>query len=298
MAGRGRSSSAAVILVVDGDPAVGTALRRDVARRYGHAYPVDHTSDANSGLERCRAFARRGHPVSLVLAAERLPDRHGTAFLREAHALQPDAGRVLLTGHADTETAVLAVNDPGLDRCLRTPWTDPDTELYPALDDLLAGWVWRAGVRTTLVREVMRTEQTDVAVLDATTTVAQAAARVAASRGGDLMIVDAQGALVGALSESAVLRSALPRTEAILDQGGTLHDGYQLFLRNARKLARRPITHLIVSEPFAVQPDDHVAKAAALLTDQHLRVLPVVEHGRLVGTLSQADVCRAVLEPA
>lgn len=288
----------AVILVVDGDPAVGTALRRDVARRYGHEYSVAHTGDASSGLKRCRAFAQHGHPVSLVLAAERLPDREGTAFLREAHALQPDAGRVLLTRHADTETAVLAVNDPGLDRCLRTPWTDPVTELYPALDDLLAGWVWRAGVRTTLVRDAMRTEQTDVAVLDATTTVAQAAARVAASRGGDLMVVDARGAFVGVLSESAVLRSSLPRTEAVLAEGGTLHDGYQLFLRNARELGRKPITHLIESEPFTVQPDDHLAKAAGLLTEQHLRVVPVVEHGRLVGTLSRADACRAVLEPA
>ena len=45
-----------------------------------------------------------------------------------------------------------------------------------------------------------------------------------------------------------------------------------------------------------MHPDDHVAKAATVLIDRQIRLLPVVEDGRLVGTVSRANICRAVVE--
>lgn len=290
--------TSSLILLVDSDPAVATALQRDVARRYGGAHAVARAGDGVSGLERCRSLAEGGRAVSLLVAAQHLPDRRGTAFLQEAHGLHPDAGRILLTSHGDAETAVRAVNEVGLDRCLRTPWRDPSTDLYPVLDELLAGWAARADVAATLVRDAMRTDRLDVAGVSQGLTLGEAAARLAASGGDELMLVDAQQALVGTLAPAEVLRRGLPELEEVRSVGGTLHDAYQLFLRHARQLAGQPISQLMSAEPFVVHPDDHVAKAAALLVDHHSRVLPVVEDGRLVGTLSGADLCRAVLEPA
>lgn len=283
----------AAIVVVDADPAVRAAFERDLGARYGPSHVVAQAGDAASGLALCAGLAERGDGVALLLAAERLPDRPGAAFLRDAHGLHPDAGRVLLAGHADAEAAVLAVNETGLDRCLAVPWADPHDELYPVLDGLLADWASRASVAATLVRDVM---QTEVACLDADATLAQAAALVAASRVGDLMVVDAAGAFVGVLSEGDILRSSLPDLDEILAAGGTLHDGYQLFLRKARELSGKPIARLVITEPFVLAPEDHVAKAAALMIDRQIRLLPVVDGGRLAGTVSRADVCRAVVE--
>lgn len=291
-------TTASLILLVDSDPAVATALQRDVGRRYGEAHAVAHCDDLHAGLARCRSLAEEGRPVSLLMAAEQLPDGAGTVFLREAHDLHPDAGRVLLTGHADAETAVLAVNEVGLDRCVLSPWSDPGTDLYPVLDELLAGWAARAGVHTRLVRDVMRTDSPGVVRMDEGITLAGAIAQFAASRGDELMLVDGHGRLVATLSPDQVLRGWLPEWEEILGAGGTLHDAYQLFLRRARELAGQPISQLMSLEPFVVRPNDHVATAAALLVDHHSRVLPVVEDGRLVGTLSAADLCGAALVPA
>jgi thioredoxin reductase (NADPH) len=68
----------------------------------------------------------------------------GTEFLREARTLHPDAKRTLLTAYADSEAAIAAINEVGLDYYLMKPWDPPDRNLYPVLDDLLADWSARA----------------------------------------------------------------------------------------------------------------------------------------------------------
>ena len=62
----------------------------------------------------------------------------GTEFLREMRKLHPDAKRALLTAYADSEAAIAAINEVGLDHYLMKPWDPPEQRLYPVLDDLLA----------------------------------------------------------------------------------------------------------------------------------------------------------------
>jgi thioredoxin reductase (NADPH) len=69
---------------------------------------------------------------------------NGTQFLAEALKLYPDARRVLLTAYAETETAINAINQIGLDHYLLKPWEPPSERLYPVLDDLLSDWMARA----------------------------------------------------------------------------------------------------------------------------------------------------------
>src|SRR5262249_37915343 len=46
----------------------------------------------------------------------------------------------LLTAYADTDVAIKAINDIGLDYYLMKPWDPPEERLYPVLDDLLSDW--------------------------------------------------------------------------------------------------------------------------------------------------------------
>ena len=65
----------------------------------------------------------------------------GVEFLqhwRKEHA--PDAKLVLLTAYADTDVAIKAINDIGLDYYLLKPWDPPEERLYPVLEDLLNAW--------------------------------------------------------------------------------------------------------------------------------------------------------------
>ena len=84
--------------------------------------------------------------------------------------------------------------------------------------------------------------------------------------------------------------------DEILDEGGTLDDAFEIFMRKGKELSDLPIAPLIIEEPIIVDPEDHVAKAATVLLDKQIRLLPVVDgEGKLVGTISRADVCRAVV---
>ena len=51
---------------------------------------------------------------------------------------------MLLTAYADTDVAIKAINDIGLDYYLLKPWDPPEERLYPVLDDLLDDWQRRA----------------------------------------------------------------------------------------------------------------------------------------------------------
>jgi thioredoxin reductase (NADPH) len=82
--------------------------------------------------------------VALFLVDERMPGMSGTQFLLEAIKLYPDARRVLLTAYADTDTAITAINQVGLDHYLLKPWEPPTLKLYPVLEDLLSEWYARA----------------------------------------------------------------------------------------------------------------------------------------------------------
>lgn len=122
-----------------------------------------------------------------------------------------------------------------------------------------------------------------------------AAELVALTEANDLMVVDEQQRLVGVLAEGDILRRALPSRDDVLAAGGSVDTAYALFLRRGREMAGRPLAPLVIRDPVLVHPDDHVGKIAVLLVERHIRTLAVVGDGMLVGSVSRADLCRAVV---
>ncbi|MGZ8511958.1 MAG: response regulator, partial [Candidatus Limnocylindria bacterium] len=133
------------ILTIDDDAPVLRAVERDLRARYGADYRILASGSGPEALDLVREMTRRGDPVALFIADQRMPVMTGIELLREALPLQPDAKAVLLTAYADTDVAIRAINDIRLDHYLLKPWDPPEERLYPVLDDLLADWV--AGFR-------------------------------------------------------------------------------------------------------------------------------------------------------
>ena len=129
-----------VLLAVDDDPEVLGAIERDLREHYRKQFRVVKASSPEEALDVARQLKVRGVPIALFLVDQRMPGMSGTELLREVRKLHPDARKVLLTAYADTDAAIVSINEVGLDHYLMKPWDPPDQRLYPVLDDLLSVW--------------------------------------------------------------------------------------------------------------------------------------------------------------
>lgn len=143
-----------VILTVDDDVSVSQAVARDLRTRYAERYRIIRATSGAEALATLDELVRRDLPVALVLSDHRMPEMTGIEFLERARPIIPDAKLLLLTAYADTEVAIRAINEIGLDHYLMKPWAPPEERLYPVLDDLLDAWDRANGQRFDGVRVV------------------------------------------------------------------------------------------------------------------------------------------------
>ena len=129
-----------IILTVDDEELVCNAVERDLRRHYRKEYRIVKAHSGAEALETVHTLKRRNDAVALFLVDQRMPEMSGTEFLAEAGGIYPEARKVLLTAYADTNAAISAINTVGLDHYLMKPWTPPEENLYPILDDLISDW--------------------------------------------------------------------------------------------------------------------------------------------------------------
>ena len=104
-----------VILIVDDEEIVTTSLRNLFRLRTDYR-TVTYTSPAQA-LEECK-----DHVFDLVISDYLMPGMDGIKFLSRFKKVQPQAIRILLTGYADKENAILAINEVGLYQYVEKPW--------------------------------------------------------------------------------------------------------------------------------------------------------------------------------
>jgi thioredoxin reductase (NADPH) len=136
----GRGMSKPAILTVDDDPMVSAAISRDLRTRYGDDYLVVGARSGAQALAVLTKLALRNQPVALIASDQRMPGMTGVEMLEQARTQAPGAKYLLLTAYADTDVAIKAINDIGLDHYLLKPWDPPEERLYPIVDDLLDDW--------------------------------------------------------------------------------------------------------------------------------------------------------------
>lgn len=114
------------ILFIDDEKNVLAAIHRQLRKDF-------NILPALSGEEGVRAVEK--HKPSVVVCDMRMPGMDGVATLAEIERLSPDTIRLMLTGNADQETAVSAINRGRIFRFLNKPC--PEETLRQALTDAL-----------------------------------------------------------------------------------------------------------------------------------------------------------------
>jgi putative nucleotidyltransferase with HDIG domain len=108
------------ILIVDDEESILNAFKRILA---DEDYEIQTASDGLDGLNKLRAAQK---PFSLIISDQRMPVMNGVQFFAKAKEIFPDAVRILLTGYADTDAIVDAINKGGIHLYFTKPWHEEE----------------------------------------------------------------------------------------------------------------------------------------------------------------------------
>lgn len=68
----------------------------------------------------------RNNDIDLVISDYLMPEMDGISFLARVKEFKPQVPRIILTGYADKENAIKAINDVGLFQYIEKPWDNND----------------------------------------------------------------------------------------------------------------------------------------------------------------------------
>jgi len=101
------------LLLVDDEPNLTSALVRSLDRKQFEIFTAD---SAQQGL-----MILAGNEIDVVVSDERMPGMTGSQFLSEVRKKWPNTIRMILSGQADLEAAVRAINEGEVYRFLLKP---------------------------------------------------------------------------------------------------------------------------------------------------------------------------------
>ena len=125
------------IMIIDDDVGIVNALRRllsttpCVAGAATFRLSVDCFTAPMEALEKARHTS-----YDLFLSDYRMPVIDGVKLLTALRQIQPDAARLILSGYADLNGLIAAINEAGISRFIAKPWND--YELVAAIGQALA----------------------------------------------------------------------------------------------------------------------------------------------------------------
>jgi putative two-component system response regulator len=111
-----------LVVIVDDEEMVGLAIQSFL--QLETSYDVRSFTSPEAALEAVATDA-----VAVIIADFMMPGMDGIAFLRHCRDTRPTATRILLTGYADKENAIRAINEAGLYYYLEKPWNNDHLKL-------------------------------------------------------------------------------------------------------------------------------------------------------------------------
>lgn len=113
------SNSTKTIVIVDDEDMVLKSLSSFLALETD--YKVKTFISAKEALE----FVEK-NDVAVIVSDYLMPEMDGISFLAEAKKVKPEVPRIILTGYADKENAIKAINEVGLFQYIEKPWSNDD----------------------------------------------------------------------------------------------------------------------------------------------------------------------------
>lgn len=114
------------VLLVDDEPNVLAALRRTLINRQSEFLSCDIELELQCFTDPQQALNDMFDvDVDLIISDYRMPAINGIELLSRFRTIQPDAVRVILSGYADLNGTIAAINEAEIYRFLNKPWEEP-----------------------------------------------------------------------------------------------------------------------------------------------------------------------------
>ena len=111
-----------VLLCVDDEIIVLTALKDQLRRAFGNEFHIDVAESAEEALELLDELSQQGHRLLVIVSDWLMPGMKGDEFLVEAHRRFPTVVKIMLSGQAEQAAVDRARRDAGLHEFLAKPW--------------------------------------------------------------------------------------------------------------------------------------------------------------------------------
>ncbi len=112
------------ILIVDDEESILNSFQRILA---DEDYEVHTVNNGSEGLNKLRTAQK---PYSVIVSDQRMPEMSGVQFFAQAKDIFPDAVRILLTGYADSDAIIDAINKGGVHLYFTKPWREEEILLH------------------------------------------------------------------------------------------------------------------------------------------------------------------------
>ena len=129
------------VLCVDDEPYILEGMQLNLRRNY-------RVSIANGGKEALKLIDRSTEPFAIIISDMRMPEMDGATFLALSQKTSPNSTRILLTGHADLQAAIKAVNEGGIFAYLSKPC--PANELLTTVEQAFEQYQLVSAERETI----------------------------------------------------------------------------------------------------------------------------------------------------
>lgn len=107
------------LLIIDDEIDIIKALRRQFRRTYN----IHIANSAAAGYEIMTEV-----PIHVIISDQRMPGMSGVEFFDQVKHEFPDAIRLLLTGYADIQSVIAAINDGNVFRYIAKPWNPEELD--------------------------------------------------------------------------------------------------------------------------------------------------------------------------
>jgi len=111
-----------VLLCVDDEIIVLTALKDQLRRAFGSEFHIDVAESAEEALELLEELALDGHTLLVIVSDWLMPGMKGDEFLIQAHGRFPSVVKIMLSGQAESAAVDRARREAGLHDFLSKPW--------------------------------------------------------------------------------------------------------------------------------------------------------------------------------